>query len=87
MLDDTDWTAEDEAFNWALSKRIGQARRAAGKTQSAVARETGIKYSTICRIETGRARIGLDLLQRLADGIGVSATKLLPRTDQVTPAA
>jgi transcriptional regulator with XRE-family HTH domain len=87
LPDDHEWTAEDAAFNWELCKRVASARKAAGKTQATLAAQTGISYSTLCGIEQGRVRVGLTLLQRLADGLGISATTLWPRADQVPPAA
>src|SRR3954466_4373714 len=71
------WTDEDAQFNSALCKRIAAARRARGLSQVDLAAAAGISYATVASVEQGQYRVGLNLLQRFADGLGLAATRLL----------
>jgi transcriptional regulator with XRE-family HTH domain len=51
-------------------------RRAAGMTQVTLARRVGLRPETLCRLEKQRQAAGLATVQRLAQALGVSATRL-----------
>lgn len=75
-----DWTDDDEAFNGALARNIAVARKGQRLTQPMFANRAGLALGAVRNIEQGHRRIGLDLLQQLADGLAVPATQLLPKT-------
>jgi len=59
-----------------LGKRLRALRLEAGLTQAEVARRTGIHRPNIARVEGGRHTPSLDTLNRLAEAIGVPATRV-----------
>lgn len=65
-----------------LGARLRALRVAAGLTQAELARRTGIHRPNIARVEAGRHTPSLETLSRLADAIGVPATRVL-ETDQL----
>lgn len=38
----------------------------------------GMDYSYLCRIEHGKANVSVNLLFRIADGLGIAARDLMP---------
>lgn len=67
-------TKKDES----LGKRIKKLRRRVGLTQEMLAEKVGVSTTHIGLIETGRRRVSLKTLQRIASAIGVKARDLLP---------
>lgn len=62
-----------------LGQRIRSVREEAGLTQQAVARSAGIATDMVSRLENGHyTSPGLRTLLRIAGGMGVSLTALLP---------
>lgn len=59
-----------------LGGQIRAKREAAGMSQAALAKRTGIKQSYLCRIERGRHRPGMMTLVRIAAGLRISLTEL-----------
>ena len=54
-----------------------------GWTQEELARRSGVDQSTISRIENGLTRgVGLGILERLADALGLNPRSLLTSADQ-----
>ena len=51
---------------------LREMREARGMTQVELAERTGIQQGSISKIEHGPSRIGLDVLVRLAHGLGLS---------------
>ncbi len=61
-----------------LRLRLKEVRNAHGLTQQALAAQAGVSQSTIARIESGSLRnVTLDLIERLAEGLGVSPQSLI----------
>lgn len=56
-------------------------RREAGLTQEQLADKTGLHVTYIAGIETGRRNPSLKTILSLAEGLGVSASELLRRSE------
>ena len=67
------------AANQALGRAIRAARRERGFAQEAFAAHAGIDRSYFGAIERGEFNVSLDMIVRLANGLGVSASELLAR--------
>jgi transcriptional regulator with XRE-family HTH domain len=67
------------AANQALGRAIRAARRERGFAQEAFAARAGIDRSYFGAIERGEFNVSLDMIVRLAKGLGVSASELLRR--------
>ncbi|MBU1865159.1 MAG: helix-turn-helix transcriptional regulator [Actinobacteria bacterium] len=72
---------EDIGVNLAIRLRL--AREAAGLTQSAVSRASGIAVPNLSRIESGKADLRLSTLDRVLDALGLDI-QLVPRTTRVS---
>lgn len=62
----------------ALGKRIKRFRRKAGLTQEQLADKVHVSTTHIGLVETGKRRISLKTLQKLAAALGIKARDLLP---------
>lgn len=62
----------------ALGKRIRRLRKAAGLTQEQLAEKVRVSTTHIGLVETGKRRISLQALQRVASALGVKTGELLP---------
>lgn len=60
-----------------LGSRVQALRKQKGLTQEALAHGVGLGRSYIAEIETGRRNPSLDSLKLIADGLGVSLSKLV----------
>jgi DNA-binding Xre family transcriptional regulator len=68
------------SFMTPLRIRLKEAREAKGLTQLALADLAGVRQATISEMETGAVRrVSLDVLERLADALGVEPGELLER--------
>lgn len=67
-------TKKDEAFG----KRIKKLRKRVGLTQEKLADKVNVSTTHIGLIETGKRRVSLKTLQKIASAIGVKAKDLLP---------
>lgn len=69
------WVPEEPNPQRATRKRIGQqlqdAREEKGISIRALAEQTGLNKSQICRIEAGRLNTGIDAISKLADALGL----------------
>lgn len=54
-----------------IGQRIAQLRTSHGMTQTQLAEKTGIQRTHITRIESGRYSVGIDLLQKIAEALGM----------------
>jgi transcriptional regulator with XRE-family HTH domain len=64
-----------------LEIRIQELREAKGWSQAELARRANVRPSTLVDMEKGRAgRVGLDVLERLADALEVDPGFLIRRT-------
>ncbi len=59
-----------------LGARLKQLRLAAGLTQAELARRTGIHRPNIARVEAGRHTPSLETLAKIAEAMGVPATRI-----------
>lgn len=57
---DTPMDAEDAALQAAIGRLLGDARQAAGMSQSAAAKAIGISQSRVARLERGLRRLRFD---------------------------
>jgi transcriptional regulator with XRE-family HTH domain len=60
-----------------LGRRIAELRRQRGLTQERFAERASITTSYLARIETGARKPTLDVMRRLAEGLGVAVWRLL----------
>ena len=63
---------ENRGIRSAIGKRIESIRLQRGMTQQELATAAGITKANVCRIEEGKDSIGLDVLDKIADTLGVS---------------
>ena len=68
---------DDKLFIRALGKRIAACRKACGLTQAQVGEKLGFTQPHIQAFESGRRRISVTDLPKLADLLGVSVEELL----------
>ena len=68
---------------WTIGAAVRRARDRAGLTQEDVAKRVGFKRTSLANIESGRQRLPIATLYDLADALGVQATSLLPRNEDV----
>lgn len=61
-----------------LGKRISRMRKKAGLTQEKLAEKINISTTHIGLVETGKRRLSLKTLQKIASAIGIKARDLLP---------
>lgn len=60
-----------------VGRRVADARKARGWTQEALSESVGIEPVTLSRLETGDRALGLSMLARIADALGVGLGDLL----------
>lgn len=62
----------------AFAERLRGTRQARGMTQRELADKAEVTFSYVSRLEAGGAAPGIDLVERLAQALGVHVTDLLP---------
>lgn len=62
----------------ALGKRIRKIRRATELTQAELAEKARVSTTHIGLVETGKRRVSLQTLQRIASALGIKVKELLP---------
>ena len=85
QLQDPEFKKEYEALQpeHAIIQAIIDARQQSGLTQKELSERTGIAQTEISRIENGTRNPSIKLLQRLADGMGMSLhISFTPKTIQ-----
>ena len=66
-----------------VSLRIAELRQLKGWSQSELARRSGVPQSTISRLELRQVGVvGLDVLEKLANALGVNAAVLIEHTPE-----
>lgn len=65
-----------------FGNRLREARTSRGLSQAALAERAGLTASYLGRLERGLAAPGIDLVDRLAEALGVAAADLLPAADK-----
>lgn len=68
---------------WEVGTAIRKARVARGLSQPELADLVALRRTSIVNIEGGRQRLPLTTLYDIADALGVQATSLLPRNEDV----
>jgi transcriptional regulator with XRE-family HTH domain len=63
-----------------FASRLRQLRQSRGMTQAELARRAHVTTSYIWRLESGGAAPGIDLVDRLAQALGTTATDFFPAT-------
>ena len=59
-----------------LALRVKEHRQARGWSQYDLEERSGVHRNYIARVEAARVNVGIDLVQRLADGFRISLTEL-----------
>ena len=77
------WGPEGAALYRAVGEAIRSTRLAQGMTQQQLATAVGFLRTSVVNIEAGRQRVPLATLYDIADALGVQATALLPRNEDV----
>ena len=62
----------------ALGRRVFALREAAGMTQEALAHAAGLHWTYIGQIERGERNLTYKNVLKIADGLGVEASELMP---------
>ena len=85
LLNDPEVRREYDALEpeFDIIRAMIQARKQQGITQEELARRTGITQADISRIETGTRNPSLNMLKRLADGLGMRLkVEFLPKVQR-----
>lgn len=77
ILIETDMDSHDEKFFKDLGLRMAGARKARGLTQQQLAERLGIVQQSYAQYETGRSRIQVAMLPKLAQYLGLTMDELL----------
>jgi transcriptional regulator with XRE-family HTH domain len=71
------------AFQAALGLAVKHRREELGLTQERLSNDTDLHQRWISNVETGKRNPSYGSLRRLADGLGLTASELLARAEQV----
>lgn len=63
---------ENRGIRSAIGKRIKSIRLQRDITQQELATAAGITKANVCRVEEGKYSVGIDVLDKIADALGVS---------------
>lgn len=63
---------ENRGIRSAIGKRIKSIRLQRDMTQQELATAAGITKANVCNIEAGKYSVGIDVLNKIADALGVS---------------
>jgi transcriptional regulator with XRE-family HTH domain len=72
-----------QTFQLALGLAVKARREQLGITQETLANDTSLHQRWISNVETGKRNPSYASLRRLAAGLGLSASELLARAEQV----
>ncbi|MDO3636936.1 helix-turn-helix domain-containing protein [Mycolicibacterium arseniciresistens] len=78
-------TAEEDSVDQRVRRRLRELRTQRGLTLEEVANRSSIDVSTLSRLESGKRRLALDHLPRLAAALSVSTDDLLRAPDAEDP--
>jgi transcriptional regulator with XRE-family HTH domain len=78
-------TAEEDSVDHRVRRRLRELRTQRGLTLEEVANRSSIDVSTLSRLESGKRRLALDHLPRLAAALSVSTDDLLRAPDAEDP--
>lgn len=68
----------EHEYRASVGARLREVREATGKSQIGLADEVNMSPRHLGGIERGQSNVTLDVLVRLADGLGVQPSELLP---------
>lgn len=68
-----------------FAARLREVRAGRGMTQAALAHQAQVSEAYVGRLERGEAAPGIDLVDRLAQALGTTATDLMPTSDPPDP--
>src|SRR4051812_16964426 len=74
-----------EGVDALVRRRLRELRRQRGLTLEEVAKDAQIDVSTLSRLESGKRRLALDHLPRLAAALSVTTDELLQTSDAEDP--
>lgn len=77
--------ANDESVDAMVRRRLRELRTRQGRTLEEVASRAQLDVSTLSRLESGKRRLALDHLPRLAAALGVSTDDLLREPEHPDP--
>lgn len=77
---------QQRAIVQRFASRLRELRLSRGLTQAELARSAFVGTTYIGRLETGSTAPGIDLVDRLAESLGVSVADLLPAASVPDPA-
>lgn len=63
---------ENRGIRSAIGKRLKSLRLQRDMTQQELATAAGITKANVCRVEEGKYSVGIDVLDKIADALGVS---------------
>ncbi len=70
-------------FKCALGEAVKARREELGLTQEEVAHNGGLHQRWVSNVETGKRNPSYESLRRLAAGLGLSASELIARAEQI----
>jgi transcriptional regulator with XRE-family HTH domain len=70
-------------FKRALGEAVKARRETLGLTQEQVANNSGLHQRWLSNVETGKRNPSYESLRRLAAGLGLSASELIARAEQI----
>lgn len=76
-----------DAIVATFAARLREVRLGRGMTQAELAAAARVTETYVTRLEAGKAAPGIDLVSRLARGLGVTLAELLPQDDPPDSAA
>jgi len=70
-------------FKQEVAKKIQEARKAKGWTQTQLARKMGVNRITITKYESGKLNMSLDVINHIAESLEVAPSIIFsPKSDQ-----
>ena len=66
------WSSDREKERSRIGSRLKEIREKKGMEAKSIARLAGIDPSNLCKIESGKYSVGLDILSKIASTIGAS---------------
>ncbi|WP_420243665.1 helix-turn-helix domain-containing protein [Roseiterribacter gracilis] len=73
----------DDVFYQRMGSRIREQREKKGLTQGELAEKLSLSRTSLTSIETGKQRVLVDQLDRIATALDVPVTKLWPKTTEI----
>ena len=73
--------AVSERISKAFGKAVRRRREKLGLSQEALADKAGIHRTYVSSIELGKVRVGLDIAQKVAHGLGFPLSRLIAEAE------